>query len=113
MSGWTPVAPTGQTPNDLPLREWIGQAIGAASGCWVGGTGDLEFDSAKAKEIYESLHERLLAVVGGPEPSREVRVHFITHQGDRESITTKVDGFPHDFGVMGIGNIRKVGVSRA
>jgi hypothetical protein len=37
------------------LDEILGQALGAASMCWVGGTGDLEFDSTRAKAIWEAL----------------------------------------------------------
>lgn len=37
------------------LDEAIGQAIGYASMCWVGGTGDLEFDSTAASQCAEAL----------------------------------------------------------
>lgn len=44
------------------------QAIGAGSTCWVGGTGDLEFDSIEAKicgdhavaRINEIIHRRMV-----------------------------------------------------
>lgn len=39
----------------LTLEEILFQALGAASTCWVGGTGELEFDSSRAKEIGEAL----------------------------------------------------------
>jgi hypothetical protein len=40
---------------DLDLDEILGQALGAASMCWVGGTGDREFDSSRARAIWEAL----------------------------------------------------------
>lgn len=39
------------TDVDLTLEEILFQALGAASMCWVGGTGDLEFDSSRAQQI--------------------------------------------------------------
>ena len=40
---------------ELTLEEILFQALGAASMCWVGGTGDLQFDSSRAKEIGLAL----------------------------------------------------------
>jgi hypothetical protein len=40
---------------DLDLTEILGQALGAASVCWVGGTGPLEFDSVRAARIFTAL----------------------------------------------------------
>jgi hypothetical protein len=39
------------------LHEAVYQAIGAASVCWVGGTGDLVFDSTQAATIGADLIE--------------------------------------------------------
>lgn len=52
---WQPQGREGERPEDLDLSEWVGQAIGAASVCWVGGTGALEFDSAAAARVAEGL----------------------------------------------------------
>lgn len=41
--------------NEGKLTEVVGQSVGAASMCWVGGTGDREFDSARASAIVEGL----------------------------------------------------------
>jgi hypothetical protein len=43
----------------LELDEIIAQALGAASACWVGGTGELEFNSTRAKAIWEALRVEL------------------------------------------------------
>ena len=48
---WTP----GPRKDDMPLNEVVGQALGTASVCWVGGTGDLEFDSTKAAWVLDGL----------------------------------------------------------
>lgn len=37
------------------LGEVVGQSVGAASVCWVGGTGDREFDSTRASAIVDGL----------------------------------------------------------
>ncbi len=50
-----PFAFVQRSDEDLTLEEVIGQALGAASTCWVGGTGDREFDSARAKEVMTAL----------------------------------------------------------
>ena len=51
----TPFAFIQTRGEDLTLEEIMFQALGAASMCWVGGTGDLEFDSSRAKEIGLAL----------------------------------------------------------
>lgn len=51
----TPFAFVQTAGDDLTLEEILFQALGAASMCWVGGTGDLEFDSSRAKEIGLAL----------------------------------------------------------
>lgn len=60
---WRPGVAPGQTLDDLPLSEWIGQAVGSASMCWIGGTGDAEFDSVVAAQIAESLHAHVQHVI--------------------------------------------------
>jgi hypothetical protein len=40
---------------ELQLIEVLGQALGAASVCWVGGTGPLEFDGTRAKSVFTAL----------------------------------------------------------
>lgn len=54
---WRPTVREGET--EAPLVEWVGQAIGAASMCWVGGTGALEFDSTEAARIHGALMQRI------------------------------------------------------
>lgn len=53
----------------LTLREVLYQSLGAASMCWVGGTGSLEFDSSRATAIGEALERevnRALTMVQEP-----------------------------------------------
>lgn len=38
-----------------PLTEAVGESIGLASMCWVGGTGDLEYDSTMAIAVVDGL----------------------------------------------------------
>lgn len=38
-----------------PLQEVVGQSVGAASRCWHGGTGSLEFDSTTASAVVDGL----------------------------------------------------------
>jgi hypothetical protein len=40
---------------ELTLEEVLFQALGAASMCWVGGTGSLEFDSVRASQVGHAL----------------------------------------------------------
>lgn len=42
------------------LEELVYTAIGEASMCWVGGTGNLEFDSILADKVAKKLCEKLL-----------------------------------------------------
>lgn len=46
------------------VEELIGQAIGAGSVCWVGGTGPLEFDSREASQIVKETLARLAELTG-------------------------------------------------
>lgn len=59
VAKWKPTAPQGDSVDDLELKEWVGQALGAASSCWenVGGAG--EFDSTRCGWIFDGLMERL------------------------------------------------------
>jgi hypothetical protein len=50
-----------QNPHEeLKLTEVLGQALGAVSVAWVGGTGSLEFDSSRASAIYKALVQEVL-----------------------------------------------------
>lgn len=44
--------------NDLVTH--ISMAVGHASTCWIGGTGDREFDTSQAKEVVLELAEWIL-----------------------------------------------------
>lgn len=46
-------------------NELLGQAIGAGSACWVGGTGQLVFDSTEASAIADEAYQQLLKIIGG------------------------------------------------
>lgn len=43
--------------HSLGLEEFIGQAVGRASVCWIGGTGDAVFDSTAAAKIVEEIQD--------------------------------------------------------
>lgn len=45
------------------LRRVVGEAVGAASMSWVGGTGGLEFDSVRATAIADELEAYVEALV--------------------------------------------------
>lgn len=62
---WIPTVADGETLEDVPLDRWIGEALGAASMCWVGGTGSLEFDGGLMAEIYKSLNAHVQSVISG------------------------------------------------
>jgi len=51
----TPWNPTPDADGHITLPEAVGQALGTASACWIGGTGPLEFDSAQCSEVYDGL----------------------------------------------------------
>lgn len=46
-------------------RELIAQAVGAGSTCWVGGTGELEFDSIEAAVVADAAFLRLQTILAG------------------------------------------------
>lgn len=48
-------SPKPDADGNLSLGEAIGQALGSASMCWVGGTGDLEFDSVQAARVHVGI----------------------------------------------------------
>jgi hypothetical protein len=49
---WTPQP---DADGNLTLSEAVGQALGTASMCWHGGTGNLLFDDAQAKRVHEGI----------------------------------------------------------
>jgi hypothetical protein len=49
------------TPGTDPIQR-VFQAVGEASGCWIGGTGDAVFDEAAAVRCADSLIEDLRAM---------------------------------------------------
>jgi hypothetical protein len=48
-------SPQPDADGKVSLGEAVGQALGTASVCWVGGTGDLLFDSTAATLVYDGL----------------------------------------------------------
>ena len=66
---WQPQPPSDETVEDLPLNEWVGQALGSASMCWENPAGAGVFDSSRCGEIYEALmahlNEAIDAVIAG------------------------------------------------
>lgn len=48
-------SPQPDADGNLTLSEAVGQALGTASACWIGGTGPLEFDSVTAARVYDGL----------------------------------------------------------
>lgn len=63
IHGWNERQP-GET-NGHYLARITNEALGAASTCWVGGTGDAEFDTAQALEIGEELRAALVPFIEG------------------------------------------------
>lgn len=47
--------------NDIKTN--IGEAVGAASTCWIGGTGDAVFDEAQASLIADDLESYVLGLI--------------------------------------------------
>lgn len=45
------------------VREVVFQAVGAGSACWVGGTGDLEFDSVEAERFAVEAMRRITEII--------------------------------------------------
>lgn len=65
MEQWRPAAPEGESVDDLPLNEWVGQALGTASMCWTDVAAAGEFDSARAGWVLQGLMAHLNAVIDG------------------------------------------------
>lgn len=64
MTGWQwrPTAGGGRV-EDLPLNEWVGQALGSASMCWANPGGAGEFDSVRCAQILDAVMAHLNAVI--------------------------------------------------
>lgn len=56
---WQPQGRPGEKPEDLPLPEWVGQALGAASSCWSDLPNAGVFDSTRCAAINEALMAHL------------------------------------------------------
>lgn len=52
---WTPARRPGEEDAPLPLEEAVGQALGAASGCWENLEGAGVFDSTRCKAVLDWL----------------------------------------------------------
>lgn len=61
---WTAFGRPGEIPEDLPLNEWVGQALGAASMCWdprpIG-----VFDGTRCAHIMDGLMAHINGVIDG------------------------------------------------
>lgn len=81
---WHPVVPEGRKLDDVSLDEWVGQAIGTASTCWLGMPDDLVFDSQKAAAIADALLSQfklmLKAFVDESERRRKVSDGYLREQ---------------------------------
>lgn len=53
--------------------EVLGQMVGAGSTCWVGGTGDAEFDSTQAVQVIEHGAARLKEIRANEDSSGKWR----------------------------------------
>jgi hypothetical protein len=60
---WQPTVREGEKLEDVAFSQWVGEALGAASMCWVGGTGSLEFDSAACARINDALMAHINKVI--------------------------------------------------
>ncbi len=63
VAKWLPTPAIGGSVGDVPLNEWVGQALGSASMCWedVGKAG--VFDSTRCGEIFDELMAHLDEVI--------------------------------------------------
>jgi len=48
-------SPQPNADGELTLGDAVGQALGSASMCWIGGPGSLEFDSVQAARVFDGL----------------------------------------------------------
>jgi hypothetical protein len=48
-------SPQPDSDGNLTVEEAVGQALGTASMCWIGGTGSLEFDSFQAAKVHVGI----------------------------------------------------------
>lgn len=62
---WEPNPGSGRTVEDIPLNEWVGQAMGAASTCWGNLRGAGVFDSERCGRILAALMEHINSVIDG------------------------------------------------
>jgi outer membrane murein-binding lipoprotein Lpp len=68
MEKWTPSVASDETLEDVPLSRWIGEAIGAASMCWLWNGQRISvgvFDSVEAKRISDALCDHVQSVIDG------------------------------------------------
>ncbi len=57
--GWSPVAPSDGSVDDLRLEEWVFQALGSASMWWEDPAGAGEFDGRRCEAIGNALMAHL------------------------------------------------------
>jgi len=55
---WTPTVRGGEKLEDVPLRQWVGEALGYASMCWMERPRG-EFDSVRLNKVYDALMNRI------------------------------------------------------
>lgn len=62
LAPWTAFGRPGEIPEELPLNEWVGQALGAASMCWMPRPTGV-FDSTRAKHVLDGLMKHINSVI--------------------------------------------------
>lgn len=60
---WQPQAREGQDVADLDIKEWVGQALGAASACWSDLEGAGVFDSTRCAAIADALNKHIMSLM--------------------------------------------------
>lgn len=60
---WLPTVPTDGTIENVSLDQWVGEALGAASMCWVPKPSTQVFDGTRAQWIADSLNAHIQAVI--------------------------------------------------
>lgn len=59
---WQPTARDNETPEEIPLSQWIGEALGAASMCWDPRPEGV-FDGESAGKIADSLEAHVVKLI--------------------------------------------------
>lgn len=89
---WQPQGRPGESPDDLSMEEWVGQALGAASACWGNLPEAGVFDSTRCVGIAKGLNAHIDRMVRllVEEGQQRLRIADVYYQGKIKELTDQL-----------------------